>query len=64
MARIQVLQLPDSIDEIAPFAIIIDQAADLVAATERTGQDPLPAFKAACGARAVLLTEATIEVRH
>ncbi|MEV5944228.1 hypothetical protein [Streptomyces sp. NPDC051994] len=63
MARIQVLQLPDSIDEIAPFVLILDQAQDLIAANDRLGYDPLPALKAATGARAVFITEATVDVR-
>ncbi|MBD0743583.1 hypothetical protein [Streptomyces sp. CBMA152] len=63
VARIQILQLPDSIDEIAPFVLIFDQAQDLNAAIERLDYDPLAALKAATGARAVFITEATVNVR-
>jgi hypothetical protein len=64
MARIQVLQLPDSLDEIAPFVLILDQAQDLIAANEALGYDPLAALKAATGARHVLITAATVDIRH
>lgn len=61
MARIQILELPDSLDDLRPFALVIDQAQDLL--DENLGYDPIAAFKAACGARAVLVTTATIDVR-
>lgn len=64
MARIQVLQLPDSIDEIAPFVLILDQAQDLIAANELLDHDPLAALKAATGARHVFITAATVDIRH
>ncbi|MEV8523147.1 hypothetical protein AB0451_03165 [Streptomyces sp. NPDC052000] len=63
MARIQVLQLPDSLDEIAPFLLIFDQAQDLIAANEALDYDPLAALKAATGARHVFITAATVDVR-
>lgn len=64
MARIQVLQLPDSLDEIAPFVLILDQAQDLIAANEQLEHDPIAALKAACGARHVFVTAATVDIRH
>ncbi|MEV5944397.1 hypothetical protein [Streptomyces sp. NPDC051994] len=62
MARIQVLQLPASSTESAPFVLILDQADDLIAASEQLGYDPLDALKAATGARHVLITAATVDV--
>ncbi|MDR3082108.1 MAG: hypothetical protein LBV60_14490 [Streptomyces sp.] len=64
MARIQILQLPDSIDELCPFVLIFDQAQDLIAANELLDHDPLDALKAITGAKAVFITAATVDLRH
>lgn len=63
MARIRILELPDSLDELRPFALIIDQAQDLIKWADGLDHDPVAAFKAACGARAALVTEATVDVK-
>jgi hypothetical protein len=62
VARIKILQLPETLDEIRPFALVIDQAQDLIDAIGELDHEPLAAFKAACGARAILVTPAAIDV--
>lgn len=56
MARITVLPLPESLDDPYPFALIVDQADGM-------DEDAVQRFAHACGARAVLITQASVDVR-
>jgi hypothetical protein len=61
VARIQVLALPSTHDDEAPFVLVIDQVDP--EETERLlgNPDDLSRFKDMCGARAILVTEGRLD---
>jgi hypothetical protein len=61
MARIQVLALPSTHDDEAPFVLVVDQV-DPEGAEHLFGDpDSLTRFRDMCGARAILVTEGVLD---
>jgi hypothetical protein len=61
VARIQVLALPSTHDDEAPFVLVIDQVDYEKAEWLFGDPDNLTRFKDMCGARAVLVTEGVLD---
>lgn len=62
MARLQILRLPETPDDPAPFALVIDQADDLIAEADQAEHDGFAALKAGLGARHLFVTPSTIDL--
>lgn len=61
MARIQVLPLPSTHDDEAPFAIVIDQVDPDEVERLFGDADNVTHFRDMCGARAVLIVEGVLD---